>query len=166
MPDILLVDNDARLAELMAWFLRKRGHTVRIALSYADARERIAEREPELMLADLELGRERGRDELPRMAREHRLPRTIVVSGYLDRETEAELADVARVSGMLRKPFGLDALERAIDACLLASHANDGAHPGEAELRAREAAPGALRAREMAPGANPVAPPARSSAPA
>ena len=154
MSDILLVDNDARLGELMAWFLRKRGHDVRIALSYADARRCIAEREPELMLADLELGRERGRDELPRMAREHCLPRTIVVSGYLDLETEQELARLSRVAGTLRKPFDLDVLERAIDRCLVAPRA-DGDHG------ARD---GGSRAHETSMAAEGVARAARESA--
>jgi DNA-binding response OmpR family regulator len=118
MADLLLVDNDARLTELMAWFLRKRGHEVRIALSYAAARLCIAEREPELMLADLELGSERGRDELPRMHRDHGLPRTVVVSGYLDRETEELLGELTPVVATLRKPFDLDHLEQTIDACV------------------------------------------------
>jgi DNA-binding response OmpR family regulator len=116
MADILLVDNDARLTELLALFLRRRGHEVRAAVSYADARERIAEREPELMLADLELGRERGRDELMRMERDRCLPRTLVVSGYLDRETEIALSEITAVVGTLRKPFDLEALESAIEA--------------------------------------------------
>jgi DNA-binding response OmpR family regulator len=102
------------LTELLAWFLRKRGHDVRTAPSYADARARIAEREPELMLADLELGRERGRDELERMERDGTLPRTLVVSGYLDGETETWLASRARIAGALRKPFELDELDAAI----------------------------------------------------
>jgi len=131
MADILLVDNDARLTELMAWFLRKRGHEVRIALSYADARLRIAEREPELMLADLELGSERGRDELPRMHRDHGLPRTVVVSGYLDRDTEESLSALAPVVATLRKPFDLDKLEQTIDACVGSARTPFGASASE-----------------------------------
>jgi DNA-binding response OmpR family regulator len=128
MADILLVDNDARLSELMSWFLKKRGHEVRTALSYAEARERIAEREPGLMLADLELGRERGREELARMHRESRLPRTVVVSGYLDRETEESLSELTSIVGMLRKPFALEDLEAMIEACSRESRATE-EHP-------------------------------------
>jgi DNA-binding response OmpR family regulator len=121
MADLLLVDNDARLSELMAWFLSKRGHAVRTAVSYAEARARIAEREPELMLADLELGRERGREELQRMEGDGSLPRTLVVSGYLDRETEIALAGLSPVAGTLRKPFALEELESAIGRALQSS---------------------------------------------
>jgi DNA-binding NtrC family response regulator len=114
MADLLLVDNDARLAELMAWFLERHGHQVRTARSYAEARERIAERAPDLMLADLELGRENGREELRRMAELGCLPRTLVVSGYVDRDTAAQFASLPLVVGMLRKPFELDRLEELI----------------------------------------------------
>jgi DNA-binding response OmpR family regulator len=116
MADLLLVDNDARLSELMAWFLERHGHQVRTACSYVEARARIAERRPDLMLADLELGRENGREELPRMAQLGCLPRTLVVSGYVDRESEAGLSALPLVVGMLRKPFELDRLEALVRA--------------------------------------------------
>jgi DNA-binding response OmpR family regulator len=144
VADILLVDNDARLSELMAWFLVKRGHAVRRALSYAQAREHIAEREPELMLADLELGRERGREELSRMHREGKLPRTLVVSGYLDRETEASLAELPSILGTVRKPFALEDLERTIETCVRATPAADGR--AASTLAATNAQAGAARA--------------------
>jgi DNA-binding NtrC family response regulator len=120
VADLLLVDNDLRLSELLAFFLRKRGHEVRTSPSYADARARIAERHPELMLADLELGRERGREELERMERDGDLPRTLVVSGYLDAETETWIAGRPRIVGALRKPFELDALEDAVRRATIA----------------------------------------------
>ena len=47
---------------------------------------------PELLLSDLELGAERGDEELARSAHPGELPPTLVVSGYLDRELEARLA--------------------------------------------------------------------------
>jgi DNA-binding response OmpR family regulator len=141
VADLLLVDNDLRLTELLAWFLRKHGHDVRTAPSYADARARIAEREPELMLADLELGRERGREELERMERDGNLPRTLVVSGYLDAETETWLASRARIVGALRKPFELDELEDSIRRAthsaatsVLVNHASSEAAPHASDL--------------------------------
>lgn len=147
MSDLLLVDNDARLSELMAWFLRKRGHEVRTAVSYGDARARIAEHQPDLMLADLELGRERGRDEMERMRREGCLPRTLVVSGYLDRETEAWLSSVPEIAGALRKPFELDQLEASIASSLWTAAGADvpaaGSARGLAPLQARAASGGA-----------------------
>ncbi len=118
MADLVLVDNDERIVELVAWFLRRARHTVRTAASYAQVRGLLAERAPDLMLADLELGEERGDEELPRLAREGLLPPTLVVSGYLDRELEAHLRSVPGVRGTLAKPFDLPGLERSIEQCL------------------------------------------------
>lgn len=124
MADLLLVDNDARIAELVAFFLRRSGHAARTAASFAVAREEIARARPDLMLSDLDLGEERGLVELPRLAAEGLLPPTLVVSGYLDRAAQIELERLPQVVGVLAKPFDLDVLlarvlaglERARDA--------------------------------------------------
>jgi len=118
MADLLLVDNDERIVELTTWFLRNAGHEVRSALSYALAREALTERLPDLLLADLDLGLENGLDELPRLAREGRLPPTLVVSGFLDAELEGQLRRVPGVVGTLSKPVDLDVLLERIGACL------------------------------------------------
>lgn len=118
MADLVLVDNDERIVELVAWFLRRARHTVRTAASYAEVRGLLRERSPDLMLADLELGEERGDEELPRLFEEGLLPPTLVVSGYLDPHSEALLRRVPGVRGTLGKPFDLALLERSIAECL------------------------------------------------
>ncbi|MBL8857846.1 MAG: response regulator [Planctomycetes bacterium] len=118
MSDLLVVDNDRRIVDLVVMFLGKRGHVVRRAESFAAAREEIARRRPELMLSDLDLGAERGEEELPKMQRAGMLPPTLVVSGYLGAESEVRLKALPGVVGCLRKPFDLTALERAIAAAL------------------------------------------------
>ena len=80
MANLLLVDNDARITDLTAWFLKRAGHEVRCVESYAAARELLREQRPDLLLADLDLGEESGREELPRLAAEGILPKTLVVS--------------------------------------------------------------------------------------
>jgi CheY-like chemotaxis protein len=114
MAHLLIVDNDARIVELTAFFLTHEGHEVETALSYAEARGCIDARRPELMLADLDLGVEHGREELPRLADEGRLPPTLVVSGFLDAELEAELSALPAVCGTLTKPIDLDRLAQRI----------------------------------------------------
>ena len=118
MADLFLVDNDARLLELYKLFLERRGHAVRTATSFLEARAEIAAAPPELLLSDLELGAERGDEELARLAQTGELPPTLVVSGYLDRELEAKLAKLACVVGTLAKPFDLATLEARIAAAL------------------------------------------------
>lgn len=123
--DLLLVENDRRLGELIAWFLDKRGFSVRRATSFREARGMIAERAPDLMLSDVDLGGESARDELPRLAAEGILPPTLIVSGYLDPETRADLEAVDRVLGMVPKPFELDDLVARVEGVLAAQR---GAH--------------------------------------
>lgn len=116
-PRILLVDNDERIVELVAWFLRQRGLGVTTALSFAAARSVLVTAPPALMLADIELGEESGRVELPRLAAEGLLPPTIVVSGYLDATLEGELRALGPILGTLPKPYELPALlERVLEA--------------------------------------------------
>ncbi len=118
MADLLLLDDDPRIVELLAKFLEKRGHVVRTATSFAAAHDRILERKPDLLLSDLDLGVESGREELPRMSRAGILPPTLVVSGYLDRDLAAELEALPGVVGLLVKPFDMPKLEARIQACL------------------------------------------------
>jgi two-component system OmpR family response regulator len=118
MADLLLVDNDPRIVELIAWFLTKRGHTVRTAISFAQAREKIREKSPDLMLSDIDLGFEHGRDELPALAREKLLPPTLVVSGFLDRELARLFATMPAIVGVVAKPIGMAELEARIQSCL------------------------------------------------
>ncbi len=118
MADLLLVENDPRILELMTFFLERAGHSVRTSPSFEAARDRIRERAPDLMLSDLEMGEETGREELPRMEREELLPPTLIVSGYLDRETAAALVRMPGVVGTLSKPFDTAKLLAKVEECL------------------------------------------------
>lgn len=118
MAELLLVDNDARIVELVALFLERRGHHVRRAGSYREARTAIGEARPDLMLADVELGSEHGGEELPALARAGLLPPTLVVSGYLDRTLEDALRALPGIVGTLKKPFGMQDLEARIASAL------------------------------------------------
>jgi len=114
MGDFLLIENDRRLGELLGWFLENKGHTVRRAADFQEARSLLAERTPDLVLSDLELGNEDAREELPRLAAEGLLPPTLVVSGYLDAPTVEALMQIPGVRGTLAKPFEMEELEGRI----------------------------------------------------
>ena len=105
LADLLLVDNDATIAELIAWVLAREGFTVRTAGSFAAARVCLAQRRPDLMLSDVDLGAESALVELPRLAATGALPPTLVVSGYLDEDKRASLGALRSVVGFLDKPF-------------------------------------------------------------
>lgn len=114
--DILLVDNDSRILELVAWYLAKRGFTVRTALSFHEARELLASRLPDLLLSDIDLGEENAREELPRLAALGLLPPTLVVSGYLDADVVSELETLPQIVGTLAKPYDFAVLEERVRA--------------------------------------------------
>ncbi|HVS12011.1 MAG TPA: response regulator [Planctomycetota bacterium] len=116
--ELLVVENDERIANLMAWFLERRGHRVQKARSFHEARRCIEARRPELVLSDLDLGGESGRDELPRLAEAGLLPPTLVVSGYVDADTARELRAIPGVVGILPKPFELARLEALVGELL------------------------------------------------
>lgn len=118
MADLLLVENDARILELMKFFLERAGHSVRTAGSFGAARAAIAERAPDLLLSDLELGAEDGREELSRIAEKGGLPPTLVVSGYLDRPTAEAIERLPNVVGTLAKPYDMKRLLAKVEACL------------------------------------------------
>ena len=116
--DILIVDNDERIVELLAWFLSKRGYSVQGAHSFSEAREVLALGQPDLMLSDLDLGAESALVELPRLAEQGILPPTLVVSGYLNAETTERLTSMPQVLGVLAKPFDFARLEERVVGCL------------------------------------------------
>lgn len=143
MADLLLVDNDARIAELVAFFLRRSGHAARTAASFAIARAEIARARPDLMLSDLDLGEERGLVELPRLADEGLLPPTLVVSGYLDRAAQIALERLPQIVGVLAKPFDLD---------VLLARVNEGLARAEAAVAGGASVPDDEGWIEIAPG--------------
>lgn len=136
---LLLVDNDARIVELLTWFLSQRGFEVRTAGSFVEARERLAEGVPDLLVSDVDLGAESAVQELPRLRADGILPRTLVVSGYLDAAIKAALTALPEVVGTLAKPFEFTDLEAAIDGALLGEEAP--ADPETFEVPRPEMAP-------------------------
>lgn len=127
--DVLIVDNDDRIVELVAWFLAKRGYTVRSAKSFSEARGLLAERRPDLMLSDVDLGAENALEELPRMHAAGELPPTLVVSGFLDPTTIERLGAIAPVVGTLAKPFDFTELERHVRGALAAARPSTAVDP-------------------------------------
>jgi len=116
--DLLLIDNDATIRELVGWVLTRRGYRVRQAASFAAARELLAERQPDLLLSDVDLGLESALVELPRLAALAQLPPTLVVSGYLDADKRRALGALVEVIGFLDKPFDPRGLEHEVEVAL------------------------------------------------
>ncbi|MEZ6005334.1 MAG: response regulator [Planctomycetota bacterium] len=112
--EILIVDNDERIVELVAWFLGKRGYHVRKAESFDLARQLLQERPVDLLLSDIDMGAESALEVLPRFHSEGILPPTLVFSGFLNQETQAALMALDPVVGTLAKPVEFQVLETAV----------------------------------------------------
>lgn len=116
--DLLLVDNDVKIVELLSWFLGERGFRVRVAGSFAEARLRLGEAAPDLLISDIDLGVESALQELPALSAEGGLPPTLVVSGFLDDAVQRVLQGVPEVLDTLSKPFEFPDLEAKVVACM------------------------------------------------
>jgi len=152
---LLLVDNDARIVELLTWFLSQRGFEVRTACSFVEARERLAEGAPDLLVSDVDLGAESAVQELPRLRADGILPRTLVVSGYLDAAIKAALTALPEVVGTLAKPFEFTDLEAAIDRALGGGVAGGGASADFEVPRPEKAPAASLEESQSGGGAAP-----------
>jgi DNA-binding NtrC family response regulator len=114
---VLVVDDEADLAESCARLLRRRGYRVVTATSWAAGREALARTSPHLLVSDVRLADGDGLA-LVREARALVPPvPAIVVSGYPSEGSRAAARDAGAVE-FLRKPFSNDAFVRAVDTAL------------------------------------------------
>jgi CheY-like chemotaxis protein len=116
--DILIVDADGDVRDLMSLLLEARSARVRAASSAAEALDVIAQRRPDVLLADVGMPEEDGYS-LIRKLRERegqqngsRLP-AIAVTAYVT-ATDRERALAAGYDGHVAKPVDPVALTRAI----------------------------------------------------
>lgn len=115
---VLVVDDDPAVGALVAAVLRREDIAVELALDGEQALRRLDAGGPGLVLTDMTMPGLSGLD-LVRAAesRGHRVP-FLVMSAYLDPETERLLCLEAGVSGVLRKPFDIARLVRDVRAVL------------------------------------------------
>ncbi len=115
---VLVVDDDPAVGALVAAVLRREDIAVDLALDGEQALRCLEARPPELVLTDMTMPGLSGLD-LVRAAeaRGHHVP-FLVMSAYLEPETERLLCLEAGVSGVLRKPFDIARLVRDVRAVL------------------------------------------------
>ena len=106
---LLLVEDHADSAELLAELLESRGHTVRIAATASDALARAAEERFDLVVSDVGLPDASGY-ELMQQLRDKFALKGIALTGT--RETDRVRA--AGFVAYLSKPIGLRALEQTL----------------------------------------------------
>lgn len=106
----MIADNDHHVAVILAAFLRRGGCEVDVVEDGAAAADRIEGERFDLFVCDLDMPRLTGDALLEQLRGDPRLPPTIVISGFLDQQTQDRLEDHPCVREVLRKPFDVAAL--------------------------------------------------------
>lgn len=112
MGRILVVDDDADTAEMMATFLRKAGHQVRTTPNGREALAAISERMPDLAVLDLRMPEMDGisfLEVLKSYLRWESLP-VILISGYADDPRLARAEQLGVKKTFLKANFRLQEL--------------------------------------------------------
>lgn len=103
-PLVLVVDDDARLRELMRVNLELEGYAVREASSADEALEALEDQAPELVLLDVVMPGVDGWQMLQRMQERHGSIPVIMFSGKVDDTTAAD-AESRGARAFVGKPF-------------------------------------------------------------
>ena len=124
---ILVVDDEAVVADAIAESVRAQGHDAFIAHDAREAVNALAEVVPDAVFLDLVMPDASGIEVLERIRRTHRTLPVVIVSG---RATGAMLAEARRlgISGVLEKPFTLTHLDWILTARAL-TDASEGDEP-------------------------------------
>lgn len=114
MRRILIVEDESHIRELLRLLLQSEGHETLQAATVKDALELIQNEAPDLVILDLVLGRDDGRDVF-RKARAHATwAPFLIVSAYGARTAARELG----AEGWVEKPFDVVVLLREVSRLL------------------------------------------------
>lgn len=112
MMDILLVEDDAAFAAMLARSLQRRGHAVRHAANVAAALQEVASA-PQAIILDLNLGGDSGLRLLPQLLAAAPQARLLVLTGYASIATAVEAVKLGAVN-YLAKPASADEILAAL----------------------------------------------------
>ena len=116
-PSLLLVDDDRRVLESMADWLRAQGYDLDTAARYTDALERLRSKSYELVLCDVRLGDGDGFDLLEQCRRNWPSSQVILLTGYGSPDGAIE-AIRSGAFDYLTKPLIGDELLMAVERAL------------------------------------------------
>ncbi len=113
---VLVIEDDALIAMMLAEVLRDMGHKIcAIAATAAEAVVAARQEPPDLVLSDVKLGKGNGIDAVEEILRGKPVPHMFMTGDAT--ELKLRLPDAVAI----RKPFSRDALARAIEKALTAT---------------------------------------------
>ncbi len=115
-PVVLIADNDRAVGGLLRELLSRSGAEVHMVEDGEAAKARLAQGGIDVLVCDLDMPRASGQDVAAWLATQPQQPAMLVVSGYVDEATRAQLAAMPFVRAVLSKPFDLFAFRDAVMA--------------------------------------------------
>lgn len=112
-PLALIIEDDARLAEIFSVALVNYGFATEIILDGAVALARLAAIKPTVVVLDLHLPNVSGQEILRQIRADERLAKTPVVVITADLSAVQEVRDIADL--ILTKPFKVKMLQKAVE---------------------------------------------------
>ena len=128
MTSILLVEDDAEMIGLLSRFLPQEGYELRVASDMAATLRAVSEREPDIILLDIVLGDEDGRDIFREVRELSDVPAIFLTGRGLESDRIAGLKMGA--DDYIVKPFSLGELSARIESVLRRA----GATPGQSAV--------------------------------
>ncbi len=140
MPNILIIEDNQKLSELIARFLKRKEIDARIVSDGISAVHSFVAASYDLLLIDIELPMMNG-DDVCRKIRESTKGRTIpIIMMSMSERDPSEIERLTRelaLSGFLTKPFSSDTLYEVISSALQARTPEAAAPPPQTSLQAK-----------------------------
>ncbi|MEY4672977.1 MAG: hypothetical protein RL148_761 [Planctomycetota bacterium] len=115
-PVVLIADNDRAVGGLLRELLSRSGAEVHMVEDGEAAKARLAQGGIDVLVCDLDMPRASGQEVAAWLATQPQQPAMLVVSGYVDEATRAQLGAMPFVRAVLSKPFDLFAFRDAVMA--------------------------------------------------
>lgn len=117
MKSLLIVDDDADLADALSRAMEKRGFAPVVASNAVEAQRIIDDAPPAFAIIDLRIGEDNGIDVIDALVSVREDARAVIMSGYGDLTTAVAAAKAGAID-FLPKPSDADDLEKALTAPL------------------------------------------------
>jgi CheY-like chemotaxis protein len=120
MPNLLIIDDNAELARVLASALQRTGHKVWVADNGKEGLKLLSQHAIDLMITDIVMPEQDGIETIQLARRANPQLRVITISGDAPRHAELYLSMTEKLGAdrTLLKPFRLDALLTAVQEVL------------------------------------------------